>query len=116
MSILPPSLLPSPFAASLASALRSVRRAAVLVGGGSVVMAGVAMIVLPGPALVVIPAGLGILALEFFWARRLLVRLRRSMRLVARRARQARTAHTDARSDNRPAVRAAWRAAVREEG
>jgi tellurite resistance protein TerC len=28
------------------------------------------MIALPGPAFIVIPAGLGILALEFAWARR----------------------------------------------
>jgi tellurite resistance protein TerC len=28
------------------------------------------MIVLPGPAFIVIPAGLGILALEFAWAKR----------------------------------------------
>lgn len=31
---------------------------------------GVAMIILPGPAFIVIPAGLGILALEFAWAKR----------------------------------------------
>ena len=34
------------------------------------------MIVLPGPAFVVIPLGLGILAVEFRWARRLLDRVR----------------------------------------
>ena len=38
---------------------------------------GVAMIVLPGPAFVVIPTGLGILAIEFAWARRLLEELKR---------------------------------------
>ena len=30
---------------------------------------GIAMIVLPGPAFVVIPVGLGILGIEFAWAR-----------------------------------------------
>jgi len=30
------------------------------------------MIVLPGPAIIVIPVGLGILATEFIWAKRLL--------------------------------------------
>ena len=30
------------------------------------------MLVLPGPAFIVIPIGLGILAVEFAWARRLL--------------------------------------------
>jgi tellurite resistance protein TerC len=34
------------------------------------------MLVAPGPALVVIPIGLGILALEFAWAGRLLQRFR----------------------------------------
>ena len=57
-------------------ALRVVRRVAVSVVGGSVPAFGVALLVLPGPAIVVIPAGLGILATEFLWARRLLQRLR----------------------------------------
>ena len=34
------------------------------------------MIVLPGPAIVFIPLGLGILATEFVWARRLVTRAR----------------------------------------
>lgn len=38
--------------------------------GGTVVGVGVAMIVLPGPAFIVIPAGLGILSIEFAFARR----------------------------------------------
>src|SRR5918999_6449599 len=39
-----------------------------------VVLAGLAMLVLPGPGLLVIALGLGILALEFAWAERLLER------------------------------------------
>lgn len=46
------------------------RRIAIALVGFSVLCVGVAMIVLPGPALLVIPAGLGILALEFAWAKR----------------------------------------------
>ena len=42
--------------------------------GFLVVLAGVAMLVLPGPGLLVIAIGLGILALEFAWAERLLER------------------------------------------
>jgi len=49
-----------------------VRRVVVFVLGGTVLLIGIAMTVLPGPAIVVIPLGLGILALEFRWARRLL--------------------------------------------
>lgn len=54
------------------------RRLAVGVIGGTVVLVGIALIVLPGPALVVIPVGLGILGLEFAWARNLLKRARDS--------------------------------------
>ena len=52
------------------------RRIAISLIGGTVVLIGIAMIVLPGPALVVIPFGLGILGLEFAWARSWLGRAR----------------------------------------
>lgn len=52
------------------------RRIAVTVIGGTVCLIGIAMIVLPGPAFVVIPLGLGILGLEFAWARRWLARVK----------------------------------------
>jgi uncharacterized protein (TIGR02611 family) len=58
------------------SALRHVRRLIVAVVGLTVLALGVAMIVLPGPATVVIPLGLGILAIEFAWAERMLKRLK----------------------------------------
>jgi tellurite resistance protein TerC len=45
------------------------KRIAVGIVGGSVLVVGIAMIVLPGPAFVVIPVGLGILGIEFAWAR-----------------------------------------------
>ena len=48
---------------------RYARRIVIAVVGGCMVLVGVAMIVLPGPAFIVIPAGLGVLALEFAWAR-----------------------------------------------
>jgi uncharacterized protein (TIGR02611 family) len=49
-------------------------RAVVVFGGFAVVAAGLAMLVLPGPGLLVIAVGLGVLALEFAWAERLLQR------------------------------------------
>lgn len=52
------------------------RRIAVSVLGGTVCLIGLAMVVLPGPAAVVIPLGLGILGLEFAWARRWLGRIK----------------------------------------
>jgi len=59
-------------AAYVGVASRFVRRAIVFVLGISVVLVGIVMIVGPGPAVVVIPLGLGILATEFLWARRIL--------------------------------------------
>lgn len=56
-----------------------LRRAIVAVIGFTVLLIGVAMIVLPGPAILVIPLGLGILATEFVWARRLLQRARANL-------------------------------------
>jgi len=53
-----------------------LRRAVVAVIGFTVLLIGLAMVVLPGPAIVVIPLGLAILATEFVWARRLLVKAR----------------------------------------
>jgi tellurite resistance protein TerC len=56
--------------------VRSARRAAIALVGSTVLLIGLAMAVLPGPAVVVIPIGLGILGLEFAWARRWLSRLK----------------------------------------
>jgi tellurite resistance protein TerC len=72
----PPNAAPANGGSLARRLVRAAWRSIVLVVGGTVVAIGVAMIVLPGPAFVVIPAGLGILATEFVWARRLLVRAR----------------------------------------
>jgi uncharacterized protein (TIGR02611 family) len=53
----------------------AVYRIAVAVAGFLVLAAGVAMLVLPGPGLIVCGVGLGLLALEFRWAERLLLRV-----------------------------------------
>lgn len=49
-----------------------VTRVGVTVVGPLLVLAGIAMTVLPGPGLVVAALGLGLLALEYEWARRAL--------------------------------------------
>jgi tellurite resistance protein TerC len=59
--------------------VRHARRVIVAVIGTTVLLFGIALIVLPGPAFLVIPLGLGILAAEFAWARRLLRRVRRGI-------------------------------------
>ena len=51
---------------------QQVKRLVISVTGFTLLIVGIAMLVLPGPAILVIPAGLGILATEFVWARRLL--------------------------------------------
>jgi uncharacterized protein (TIGR02611 family) len=61
----------------VAQGVRAVRRLVVAVIGLTVLAVGLALLVLPGPAFVVIPIGLGILAVEFEWARRLMRRARR---------------------------------------
>jgi tellurite resistance protein TerC len=67
------------------------RRIVVAVIGGSVLLVGIALIVLPGPAIVVIPLGLGILGLEFAWARMWLRKLRATANNVVNRVRSMRT-------------------------
>lgn len=60
----------------LSKTLRYARRFVVLVVGMTVLGLGFVLLVTPGPAVVVIPIGLGILSLEFVWARHLLRRAR----------------------------------------
>jgi len=56
----------------LDSVLRHAKRVIITVVGLTVVLAGIAMLVLPGPGWLTISAGLGLLATEYLWARRLL--------------------------------------------
>ena len=69
------------------------RRLIVFVVGGTVLLFGIVLLVLPGPAFVVIPMGLGILSLEFVWAKIWLRKLRRSAEAAAQRVRQMGTTH-----------------------
>jgi tellurite resistance protein TerC len=56
--------------------LQQAKRLIVIVIGCTILLMGIAMIVLPGPAVLVIPVGLGVLATELVWARRLLNKLK----------------------------------------
>lgn len=51
-----------------------LKRFAVTILGGALLLLGLAMMVLPGPGILVIVAGLAVLATEYVWARRLLVK------------------------------------------
>lgn len=58
-------------------AWRMARRVGVTIVGSVVLGVGLILLVTPGPAFVVIPIGLGILSLEFEWARRWLHEVKR---------------------------------------
>jgi tellurite resistance protein TerC len=60
--------------------LKTIKRIIITIIGFTVLIIGMAMIVLPGPAIIVIPLGLAILASEFLWARRLLKRIKNTLR------------------------------------
>lgn len=62
--------------ALIQNGIRQAKRLIIAVVGFTVLLIGIAMIVLPGPAFIVIPLGLGILAVEFVWARHLLEKVR----------------------------------------
>ena len=66
--------------------LKQARRIVILVLGVTLLIVGIIMIVAPGPAILVIPLGLAVLASEFVWARRLLVRYKAYADGVVRKA------------------------------
>ncbi|HEU0223827.1 MAG TPA: PGPGW domain-containing protein [Steroidobacteraceae bacterium] len=66
---------------------RWARRIVVGMIGGTILLIGVAMVVLPGPAILVIPIGLGVLGLEFAFARHWLRKLRVTATDVVNRVR-----------------------------
>ena len=56
--------------------IRQARRLIVFVVGLTLLLCGVVMLVTPGPGFLLILAGLGLLAVEFVWARRLLRKIK----------------------------------------
>ena len=56
--------------------VEQVRRIFRIVAGFTLLLVGVVMIVTPGPGWLVILLGLGLLAAEFVWARRLMERIK----------------------------------------
>jgi uncharacterized protein (TIGR02611 family) len=57
--------------------VEQVRRIFFVIAGFTLLLAGVVMLVTPGPGMLVILFGLGLLAAEFVWARRLMDRIKR---------------------------------------
>lgn len=67
----------------LVETLRQAKRAIVAIVGFTLVSIGIVMLVTPGPGWAIIFLGLGVLAAEFVWARRLLKRLKQAAADVA---------------------------------
>jgi uncharacterized protein (TIGR02611 family) len=57
--------------------VEQVRRIFLILAGFTLLLAGVLMLVTPGPGMLTIFLGLGLLAAEFVWARRLMDRIKR---------------------------------------
>jgi tellurite resistance protein TerC len=62
---------------SIVRTVEQVRRIFRIIAGFTLLLAGIIMIVTPGPGWLVILLGLGLLAAEFVWARRLMDRIKR---------------------------------------
>jgi uncharacterized protein (TIGR02611 family) len=60
----------------LVRTVEQVRRLSRIVGGFTLLLIGVVMLITPGPGWLVILLGLGLLAAEFVWARRLMDRIK----------------------------------------
>jgi len=56
--------------------VEQVRRVFLIIAGFTLLFAGGVMLVTPGPGMLVIFLGLGLLAAEFVWARRLMERIK----------------------------------------
>jgi uncharacterized protein (TIGR02611 family) len=57
--------------------VEQVRRVFLIIAGFTLLLVGLIMIFTPGPGMLVIFIGLGFLAAEFVWARRLMERMKR---------------------------------------
>jgi uncharacterized protein (TIGR02611 family) len=60
--------------------LKQVKKIIIGVIGFTILFIGILLLVLPGPAFIVIPIGLGILATEFLWARRILDKVKEKVK------------------------------------
>ena len=56
--------------------IKQAKKLIIIVVGFTILLMGIAMILLPGPAVLFIPLGLGILASELVWARRILNKIK----------------------------------------
>jgi tellurite resistance protein TerC len=82
---------------------RFAKRIVITIVGGTILLIGIAMLVLPGPGLLVIPVGLGILGIEFAWARVWLAKVKaKSGEIVDAVNNKIRGSKGDGKSDGPP--------------
>ncbi len=62
--------------------LKQIKKIIVGIIGFTILGIGILLIVLPGPAFIIIPLGLSILAGEFLWARKILVKVREKFKFT----------------------------------
>lgn len=67
---------PQPQSSMILRTVEQVRRIFLIIAGFTLLFVGVIMLVTPGPGMVAILLGLGLLAAEFVWARRLMDRIK----------------------------------------
>ncbi len=77
--------IPQSFRSAGGLAYRQARRLVISLIGGTLLLIGAALLLTPGPGIVVIGLGLGVLAVEFTWARRWLNRLKTEAQTVGQR-------------------------------
>ena len=58
--------------------IRQAKRLVIGITGFTVLLFGIVLIFTPGPAVLVVPVGMGILASEFVWARKLLKQIKKT--------------------------------------
>ncbi len=68
-------------------AIKHARQIVILIIGVSLVALGLALLVLPGPGVLIFAVGLGVLSLEFVWARQWLAKVRRGISRATRHQR-----------------------------
>ena len=65
---------------------KQIKKLVIFLIGISVVLIGCVLFFTPGPAIVVIPIGLGILATEFIWAKKLLKKFKEKVDSISESA------------------------------
>ena len=65
--------------------LKDIKKIFILLIGITILLIGLALLILPGPGILTIILGLVILASEFIWAKRLLMKLKKQANVLQKR-------------------------------